>query len=245
MHIMYVDESGTESVYDKTQFFVTGGVIFHEEQLDFMKQEIQNYKDTYFIGPLEGTEIHLQQMFKGRGRFFGLNLPQKRALLDPLYDTINNIPFTAIVTVIDKQKFVKKHSDLSEILDYGHMLLIERYDKFLQENYCKGIVRIDRTTAPNKAELNQKDEHIRRLINKIRKRGTRWQPPAKSIVEEPYFLHSHIRKGLQVADAISYCTNRKINNNTDFDSYWKIVYSKFHTDSTGNPTGYGFRIYPK
>ncbi|MCE2505593.1 MAG: DUF3800 domain-containing protein [Nitrosopumilaceae archaeon] len=224
-----------QSVYDKTQFFVTGGVIFYEDQLDFMKQEIQNYKDTYFTGSLEDAEIHLQQMFKGRGKFFGLNLSQKRALLDPLYDTINTIPFTAIA--IDKQKFVKRHADLNEILDYGHMLLIERYDKFLQENDCKGIVRIDRTTAPNKAELNQKDEYIRKLINKIRKRGTRWQPPAISIVEEPHFLPSHIRKGLQIADAISYCTNRKINNNSDFDSYWKIVFSKFRTDKKGSPWG--------
>ena len=150
MYIMYVDESGTESVYDKTQFFVTSGVIFHENQLELMKQEIINYTSTYFTGSLEGAEIHLQQMFKGKGKFFGLNLTQKIALLDPLYSTIAGIPFIAIAIAIDKQKFIKKHSDLTEILDYGHMLLIERFDKHLQETDSKGIIRIDRTTSPNK-----------------------------------------------------------------------------------------------
>lgn len=242
---MYVDESGTESIYDKTKFFVTGGAIFHEDQLEFMKQQIDEYKATTFTGGLSGAEIHLQQMFKGKGAFYGLNLAQKMALLTPLYDTINNIPFTAIAIAIDKQKFAKRHSDLSEILDYGHMLLVERFDNFLRENSCKGVIRIDKTTPPNQIKLNQKDEYILKLINKIRKRGTRWQSPAISIVEEPYFLASYLRKGLQVADAITYCTNRILNNNSDFEPYWKIIYNKFRKNSAGIVDGYGFRIYPK
>lgn len=241
---MYVDESGVESVCYNSNFFVTAGIIFHEDDLHLMKTEIQNYKDTNFNGVYKDAEIHLHHIFKGRGKFFGLSLPQKLALLNPLYSTLHNLPFTIISIVIDKQKFVQKHN-ARDILDYGYMLLVERFDNFLVENNNKGIIRIDRTTAPNKVELNQKDAYILKLINKIRKNGTRWQSPAISIVEEPDFLASHLRKGLQIADAVGYCINRKINNNFDFDIFWDEIFPKFRTDSSGNNTGYGFKIYPK
>ena len=230
---MYVDELGVESVYDNTKFFVTAGAIFHENDLSTMKTEIQNYKDANFSGVYQDAEIHLQHIFKGRGKFFGLNLSQKIALLNPLYSTLHNLPFTIISIAIDKQKFIQKHH-AREILDYGHMLLVERFDNFLVEHDNKGIIRIDRTTAPNKVDLNQKDADVLKLINKIRKNGTRWQSPAISIVEEPHFLASHLRKGLQIADAVGYCINRKINNYSDFDIFWNEIYPKFRTSSDGN-----------
>ena len=125
------------------------------------------------------------------------------------------------------------------------MLLIERFDNFLVERDNKEIIRIDRTAAPNKVNLGPKDAYISKLINRIRKNGTRWQPPAISIVEEPDFIASHLRKGLQVADAVAYCINRKINSYSDFDIFWDKIYPKFRTDSNGDTAGYGFKIYPE
>ena len=241
---MYVDESGVESVRDNSNFFVTAGAIFHEDDLATMKTDIQNYKDANFSGTHQDAEIHLQHIFKGRGKFFGLNLSQKLSLLNPLYSTLHNLPFTVISVAIDKQRFTQKHS-AREILDYGHMLLIERFNSFLVEKDNKGIIRIDRTTAPNKVNLGPKDAYILKLINRIRKNGTRWQPPAISIVEEPDFIASHLRKGLQVADAVAYCVNRKINSYSDFDIFWDKIYPKFRTDSNGDTAGYGFKIYPE
>ena len=242
---MYVDESGVESVYDKTKFFVTAGAIFHEDDLETMKTTIRDYVKQNFTGNYANAEIHLQQLFKAKGKFFGLTQSQKLALLNSLYSTISGLPFIGIVIGIDKQKFVSKHSDPNDILDYGHMLLVERFDNFLVEHDEKGIIRIDRTTGSTEIKLNTKDTKILKIINKIRKNGTRWQAPAKSIVEEPAFLSSHIRIGLQIADAVAYCANRHVNNNSDFDSFWKIIYSKLRSSSIGVVTGYGYRIYPK
>lgn len=245
MHIMYVDESGVMELSDPTTYFVTAGVIFHESDLDLMKNTVQNYKDNNFTGSLRGAEIHLYHMRKGRGRFRGLNLQQKIALLNPLYNDISTLPFTIIAVRVDKQKFARRHNDVSEILDYGYMLLTERFDYFLRENSSKGIVRIDRTTSPNQVNLNCKDSNILKLINNIRKRGTRWQPPADNIVEEPHFLQSHLRKGLQLADAVSYCVTRKSNNNVDFDTYWNQIHPKFRKSALGQIEGYGLITYPR
>jgi len=242
---MYVDESGVESVYDKTKFFVTAGAIFHEDDLENMKTSLRDYKKQHFTSSYADAEIHVYNMYKGRAKFFGLNRQAKLNLLTPLYDVINNLPFTAIVIGIDKQKFIQRHSDPSKILDYGYMLLVERFDKFIEEKSNNGIMRIDRTTCMDQAELNLKDTTILKLINKIRKRGTKYQSAAVRIIEEPHFLPSHTRLGLQVVDAVVYCANRHINKNMDFDPYWNIVYSKLRRNSTGVVDGYGFRIYPK
>ena len=242
---MYVDESGVEGVYDRSKFFVTAGAIFHEDDLETMKTSIRNYKNQNFTGTYANAEIHVYNIYKGKEEFFGLNRQAKLNLLTPLYDVINNLPFVGIVIGIDKQKFIQRHSDPNEILDYGHMLLVERFDKFVEGKNNKGIMRIDRTTCLDQPELNPKDTRILKLINKIRKRGTNWQFPAVHIIEEPSFFPSHVRLGLQVADAVGYCANRHINNTRDFDSYWNMVYSKLRRSSTGVVNGYGYRIYPQ
>lgn len=242
---MYVDESGTVELTDQTQYFVTAGTIFHEDALDTMKTEIDTYKDTNFTGKMKFAEIHVYDIWKGRGKFFGLNLTQKRSILDPLYQSISNLQFTSIAVRIDKKKFAKRHNDPNEVLNYGYMLLIERFDYFLRENKSKGIIRIDKTTPPDKVNLNEKDDYILRIINRIRKRGTRWQTPAENIIEEPHFLHSHTRKGLQVADAVSYCITRKSNSMNDFDSYWNLIYPKFRKSTYGTVDGFGLITYPK
>jgi len=241
---MYVDESGVESVYDKTKFFITAGVIIHEDDLESIKKTIRDYVDQNFSGSYKDAEIHIFHMYKGKGKFVGVNPVERMNLLNSLYAVIQNLSFTAIVIGIDKAKFIARHSDPNEILDFGHILLVERFDKFLEEHNNKGIIRIDRTTGPDRKKLNQKDANILKIINRIRKRGTRWQTPAVSIIEEPTFISSYLRIGLQLADSVAYCANRHINQLPNFDSFWKIVYTKLRIVN-GNPIGYGYRIYPR
>jgi hypothetical protein len=241
---MYVDESGVADISDNSNYFVTAGIIFHENDLNAMKSEIQNYKNTYFTGNLANAEIHVYDIWRGKGSFFGLDLTQKIALLDPLYKTVNNLHITNIAIRIDKKKFVTRHP-INKILDYGYMLLVERFDNFLRDNESNGIIRIDRSTKSSHGYLDHKDSTILKIVNRVRKRGTQWQRAAIDIVEEPTFLHSHTRKGLQIADTIAYCTTRKSNNHSDFDSYWNLIYPKFRKSATGITDGYGLVTYPK
>ena len=63
-------------------------------------------------------------------------------------------------------------------------------------------------------------------------------------VEESDVIVSHLRKGLQVADAVAYCVNRKINSYSDVDVFWNKIYPKFRTDSNGNAAE-SFKVYPE
>jgi hypothetical protein len=242
---MYLDESGVIETTHPSRYFITAGIIFHENTLSKMKKDVINFKKTNFVGNLYGAEIHTYEIRKARGKFLGITESKKHSLLNSLYTMVNNLDSTVIAIRIDKQKFVARHSDKNEILDYGYMLLAERFDNFLVENNEKGIIRIDISTSPNQTGLNCKDTKILKIINKVRKKGTKYQRAAIDIVEEPHFLKSHQRKGLQVADLVAYCTSRKTNNFTDFDAYWNLIYPKFRKSQNGKVEGYGLIAYPR
>jgi len=244
---MYIDESGVSEITHPSQYFIVTDTIFDESDLNFMKDKIQNYKNINFFGTFQNAEIHLYDMWKTRNSFFGLSISQKTSLVDSLYNTIDSLSCTIIAVRIDKQRFVQLHSSSNpnEILNYAYMLLVERFDNFLVESGGRGVIRIDQITPPTEPFLNDKDSRILRIINKVRKKGTRWQRAAIDIIEEPHFLQSHARKGLQVADAVSYCVNRKTNNHTDFDNYWNLIYPKLRKSSSGLVRGYGLITYPR
>ena len=130
-----------------------------------------------------------------------------------------------------------------DVLETGYTFLVERFDKFLRKSNHKGIIRIDKTSNKNNA-LNKKDQKILDAINRIRKSGTNWQS-IKNIAEEPQFVDSSLRKGIQIADSVVYCTNSYLNQNSDFDMYWNLMLSKMHTKSNGSFNGYGLTVFPK
>ena len=130
-----------------------------------------------------------------------------------------------------------------DILETAYKFLIERFDKFLRKTENKGVVRIVRTSNKYNT-LNKKDVKILNLINNVRHHGTNWQT-VRNIIEEPLFYDSTIRKGLQIADAIVYCTNRHLNNNADFNKYWNLLHPKIQTSVEGNIVGYGLTIFPR
>ena len=64
------------------------------------------------------------------------------------------------------------------------------------------------------------------------------------VVEESDVMVSHLRNGLQVAGAVAYCVNRKINSYSDVDVFCNKIYPKFRTDSNGNTAGRVLRFIP-
>lgn len=239
---MYVDESGVPEIKDNTKFFVASGAVFHEKELETMKKLIIEFKNNNFTGKLDGAELHVHDIYKGKNVFYGLSKQQKYDLLDNVYSTIEKLDLTIITIAIDKTKLKIKYPHY-KIAETAYKFLIERFDKFLGEKDNKGVIRIDRTTNDQEIKLNKRDCDILQIVNAIRKYGTGWQT-ISHIVEEPLFYNSSMRKGLQVADAIAYCTNRHLAGYSDFEPYWNVIQSKLRCNELGKTDGYGFRIFP-
>lgn len=240
---MYIDEAGVEAKNDQTQYFVTSGAIFHEDDLTDMKKTVHAFKNNIFTGKFANNEIHTHDIYKGKNKFLGITPSQIDTILTSLYTIINNLNFSTISVAIDKPALMKSKFSNYDVLETAYKFLVERFDKYLRRTENMGIIRIDKTSdRPN--ILNKKDGKILSEINNIRHHGTNWQS-IKNIVEEPLFYDSLLRKGLQIADAVVYCTNRHLNKKSDFDNYWDLLYPKIQKSPLESIWGYGLTVFPK
>jgi hypothetical protein len=82
-----------------------------------------------------------------------------------------------------------------------------------------------------------------KIVNRLRRYGSHFQS-IENIVEEPIFVESQIREGIQLADACAYCTVRYLNGSEKFLPYWDIVESKLRRSKSGIVLGYGLKIFP-
>lgn len=235
MYIAYIDDSGNPDLKADKRLFVLSSVLIHEKDLTMIKGIVNDYKKNNFEGKYLEAEIHTHDIYKSVEDFYGITDAKRISLLDNLYEMIGNLPIKIISSVINKQEIKSMKYDVSQ---NGWIHLVERIDGFLDKdvNPNKGMLRIDESCRIT-------DSRIMKIVNTLRKKGSNFQT-INHIVEEPIFFKSKDRKGIQLADAVAYCTQRHLNNLPDFEKYWKIIEKKLRTDSKGNYDGYGLKIFP-
>jgi hypothetical protein len=235
---MYVDDSGSPSVKDNTSYYVISGVIVHEIDINQMERKVQQYKSLNFIRGYEDAEIHVHDIYKGQRKFSELTLPRKHEILNNLYSLINTLPITIISVGISKVRLLQSHPDW-DVFNAAWTFLTERFDKYVSDHgnsINKGIIIVDRSS-----KIPEKD--IWKIVNRLRRYGSHFQS-IENIVEEPIFVESQIREGIQLADACAYCTVRYLNGSEKFLPYWDIVESKLRRSKSGIVLGYGLKIFP-
>lgn len=234
---MYVDDSGSPNAKDNSDYYVISGVIAHELDIRNLEINTQDYKDNYFK-EYSKYEIHVHDIFKSQKEFSSLTLQRKYELLDSLYDFINTLPITVISIGIDKLEFIKKYSE-PDIFKSAWTFLTERFDGYISDNgkdQNKGIIIVDKSS-----KIPETD--ICKIVQRLRKFGSYYQD-IKHLVEEPIFIESDLREGIQIADACAYCTLKHLTRYDKFKPYWNIVYQKLRRAKNGRIDGYGFKIFP-
>lgn len=236
---MYVDESGCTDL-STGKYFVISGVIINECNLDYIQLEISNYKHLYFINECQGAEIHIYDIWQGRPPFDKIDITTKKTLLNNLYILLFNLPFTIVSVVIDKQLMLSGNYINWKVNKASWTFLTERFDRFISDNSewgNKGLLIVDKQTK-------EVDNEIRERVNDLLKHGTLYHK-YKRIFEEPLFVPSFNRIGLQIADAVSYCTLKHFYLNTHFDEYWNYTQTKYRKNPKDNNIyGYGLKIFP-
>ena len=131
MIIMYVDDSGSPSYADHTNYYVLSGVIIQDDYIKDLQKAVFNYKQNNFIGNFIDEKIHTHDIYKAKGNFETINLTTKTSLLKNLYNMVKELECTAISVVINKDNFKKEHSTW-KVSNIALTYLIERYDKYLE-----------------------------------------------------------------------------------------------------------------
>ena len=130
---MYVDDSGSPSYVDHTKYFVLSGVIVHDENIKNLQKLVFEYKQDNFVGRFIDSEIHTHDIYKAKKDFESISLDKKTELLDNLYDTIQKIVCVGIIIIINKEELRKKNPTW-KVFNTTWSFLIERYDKYLEDN---------------------------------------------------------------------------------------------------------------
>jgi hypothetical protein len=76
---MYVDDSGSPSMKDNSDYYVISGVIIHETDIYPVEGATQTYKNRF--EEFKRAEIHVHDIFKGQNEFSGLTLARKYEIL--------------------------------------------------------------------------------------------------------------------------------------------------------------------
>ena len=236
---MYIDESGCTKLKDGN-YFVISGVIINECNFDDIKSEISVYKYLNFKDEYKGAEIHVHKIWQGKPPFNKIGKPIKKILLDKLYNLLYNLPFTIVSVVIDKHSMLSGNYINWKVNIASWTFLTERFDRYISENSewgNKGLLIVDSQTK----EVNNE---IREIVNDLLRYGSLYHQ-YKRILEEPLFVPSYNRIGLQIADAVSYCTLKHFYSNADFVEYWNYMETKYRKNpKDNNIDGYGLKIFP-
>lgn len=239
LYIMYVDDSGSPHAKDDTKFYVITGVIVHETDLHQVEGMIQYYKNQHFTSPeFVDAEVHVHDIYKGQNEFATLTKEKKYELLNELYHTIDLLPITAISVGINKA-MMKDTMPNWNIFNAAWTFLCERFDMFIDDNgdnMNKGLIIVDKSS-----KLPEKE--VTAVVSRLRKYGSNYQA-IDTLAEEPIFIDSHLREGIQVADACAYATLKHLNGHEKFEKYWEAVRGKLRSSSGGSIIGYGLKVFP-
>jgi hypothetical protein len=125
------------------------------------------------------------------------------------------------------------------LFDDAWTFLVERFEQFIDENrrnQDEGIIIVDKSSRMPERE-------IWKTVRTLRKFGSNYCE-INHLIEEPIFIDSKIREGIQIADASAYCSFRHLMESVKFQPYWDIVRTKLRKGPGGLVTGYGFKVFP-
>ncbi len=232
---MYVDESGSESYKDSTKYFVLSGIIVSDDKIKKIQRSSFEYKLKYFIDKYIDSEIHTHDIYQSKNDFSSLNLIKKQEILNALYKMINTLNITIISIVINKE-LLKSQYPSWKVIDTAWIYLIERFDKFLECNdEINGSIKIDKST-------HRSQRCIFDVIDDVRKNGTDFQ--RRACIDNIQFVDSSGVEGIQIADAVAYCSLMHAKNNNAFEDYWNLIKSKIRQSSDGHTKSYGWKEFP-
>ena len=234
MSIMYVDDSGSPSYKDHTNYFILAGIIVNDNKIKDLQKTVFEYKHANFVDEFIESEIHVHHIYKSKGDFRLLVHKNKIELLDKLYAMISILDCVGIIITINKRK-LQKENPKWDVFNTAWSFLLDAYEIFLQQNSVRiGKIKVDKSS--NKTQ--RKTDMIIRAVA----RRTSSQSISKII--EPTFADSSGVFGIQIADALAYCALKHNMNDVSFNKYWDVIYNKLAKRDLNTTPRYGHIEYP-
>jgi hypothetical protein len=235
MHLLYVDESGKSGPQDFDQpWYVLGGLVVHEDQWERMETALNTEIDRLVPPPRADTwEIHMSQLYHGKGFFRSMSSATRFALVDAVFDVMDRCAATLIFIGIDKKAHYGKYKEPQPVEDLAYRFMLERFNNFLSVQTDKrGVVVSD--------EQKEVELATRRAHSQYRRLGT-GATVINHVIETPFFTPSHWSRMLQIIDVATYYVARHLRG-ASTAAYWPRIEKRLNCYP--DYTGKGLKTFP-
>jgi hypothetical protein len=239
VYVLYVDESGRSGLLDPNQPFHTlGGLAFHDSEWKAIESTLIARVDALVPPPRPPDwELHMAQIFHGKGHFHGMSRTTREALVDAVADLFSTYTMTLFMMVIDKVNLVQQYVWPVPPPRLAYEFMIERFDRYLSHRQDQvGMIVSD----------DQKGEErvIRAAHEAYRRRGTS-QQRIDNVIETPFFVPSHNSWMIQIVDVAAFWCNRWLKNRpAAAPAPWARFEPYLDRSPSGQVNGYGLKIFP-
>jgi len=194
VHILYLDESGTQST---ARYFVVAGLAVFERQTYFLSQALDQLQARVLPGQAEPAFFHAATLHAPPNRipppFSSLTDQERRALTNAIYQAIADSNAHIFAVAMEKAFLT------GDPYERGFEEIVNRFDMMLaralrdQGEPQRGLVVI--------AESSYK-ENLERIARRIWAHGHRWGE-THNMADIPYFAPAERTRLLQLADFVS------------------------------------------
>ena len=262
MWFAFVDESGKPKFgpkdVEQEPFYVVPAIIVHESQIKSLYHEIENVKFSALPKDKWNLEIHANEIIHGNRRYRGVPLQSRIKLMDGIFEVIRDFNSLSIVAVVvDKENVLRYNSHVSRnrlekvVHGWAFKLLAERLRIFLNRQLLSGREEFLLWVIDDSVKVERKRTRARLEQELALDRDIDFRPGSMSAfytILPPLFAHSHYHLGLQIADVVGYVISRKFreissHKGFNFDRYYDCIYQRFEKSPSGNPIGWGLKIW--
>ncbi|MBD2302624.1 DUF3800 domain-containing protein [Nostoc sp. FACHB-190] len=204
MLLFYVDESGTCSKDDQTNFFVLASVAISEHDSSQIHTKVLSLKQSIFPSKDHDTwELKGREIYRGEGTFKKHKLESRIRIFLEISTTLNQLPCHIFTVVVNKKAFYKMREDMKDdtmLYRLTFNRLLQELDGFMKCSNESGILLMDsRSTHSSSVQDGRLVKAYRDWINS--------QKYDCCFVEQPWFGVSQFCLGLQLADYVAYLIN--------------------------------------
>jgi hypothetical protein len=148
MYYLFLDEAGVDA---SQKYFALGGVIVHDSSIKSLEIELKQLLECH-TGRKDATLLGLHRARKAKlkgvpNHFFGLSSDKLAEFRKEYLALLRKYGAQFMCTVIDRESHITRHGvNAWPIYTYAYMLIVERFEKFLDAQDENGFVVLGSST---------------------------------------------------------------------------------------------------
>ncbi len=239
-YIVYVDESGDHSLTSIDEgypVFVLSFCVFQKTHYSHVVTPALRMLKFATFGH-DMVVLHEQDIRKKTGSFNLMGKEIREVFFDELNTLMTQVDFTLISTVIDKHQLKKENSQDTHVYHLAMQLGLEKLHHFLQSRNQQDRLTHIICEARGRIEDQALQFEFLRVCsghNSLKK-----ELPFEIVIADK----KTNSEGLQFADLAARPVGLSVVRPSQLNRAFQILEKKFHKNSQGEVSGYGFYLYP-